>query len=562
MTADGERPATAIDEIMDRFLDDHAKLDPIMATTFGVTGHDTDLPDLSPDARADVSALRRQTLAALDEAEPADAVDRATVAAAREQLTVSELIRATGAEESWLNNIDSPVQTVRQVFDLMPTSTLEDWEAIGTRLGKVPATIASYIASLSFAAARDTVSPQRQVVAATRQSLANAGADGFFATLAEKASTDRSLPRSLRTYVQHNAQQAADAYQTLATFLGEELFAQASADDPVGEERYALFARHHLGTSPDLAEAYEWGQAELSRISAQRRTTAERIKPGSTVQEAMAHLTEDPARRLSGVAALQAWLQEKADSAVAALAGTHFDIPEPLRTLECRIAPADGGIYYTGPSDDFSRPGRMWWPEPAGVTEFSTWREVSTVYHEGVPGHHLQVGQTVYRRDVLNRWRRLGSWVSGHGEGWGLYAEQLMAELGFLDDPGDLLGMLSSQSFRAVRVVLDVGMHCGLDAPAEVGGGRWTDEKAMSLLRAHTSKSEERLRYELDRYLGLPGQAASYKLGERAWLRLREDVRAIEGDSFDLKDFHRRALDVGSVGLDVLSAAVLGEFDN
>ncbi|HET8582942.1 MAG TPA: DUF885 domain-containing protein, partial [Jatrophihabitans sp.] len=266
-------------------------------------------------------------------------------------------------------------------------------------------------------------------------------------------------------------------------------------------------------------------------------------------------------RKLQGTDALRAWMQETSDAAVAALAGTHFDIPDAIRTLECRIAPTpSGGIYYTGPSDDLvSRPGRMWWAVPDGVTEFGTWRERTTVYHEGVPGHHLQVAQTAYRSEILNRWRRLASWISGHGEGWALYAERLMADLGFLDDPADYLGMLDGQSMRAARVVLDIGVHCGLPAPAEVGGGSWTYDKAWQFLRAHANMSEAMLRYELDRYLGWPGQAPSYKIGERLWLQLRDDARAHEGAAFDLKSFHRRALDVGSLGLDVLRAAVLDE---
>jgi uncharacterized protein (DUF885 family) len=254
-------------------------------------------------------------------------------------------------------------------------------------------------------------------------------------------------------------------------------------------------------------------------------------------------------------------MQQTSDEAVAALADTHFDIPDPIRVLECRIAPTQqGGIYYTGPSEDLvTRPGRMWWSVPKGVTEFSTWREKTTVYHEGVPGHHLQVAQTAYRSDLLNRWRRLASWISGHGEGWALYAERLMADLGYLDDPADYLGMLDGQSLRAARVVLDIGLHNGLPAPAEVGGGEWTYDKAWAFLSAHANMAEGFLRFELDRYLGWPGQAPAYKIGERHWLQLREEARAREGAAFDLKAFHRRALDIGSVGLDVLRSAVLGE---
>jgi uncharacterized protein (DUF885 family) len=201
----------------------------------------------------------------------------------------------------------------------------------------------------------------------------------------------------------------------------------------------------------------------------------------------------------------------------------------------------------------------MWWSVPKGVTSFATWRERTTVYHEGVPGHHLQIAQTAYRRDVLNRWRRSMCWVSGHGEGWALYAERLMADLGFLEDPADYLGMLGAQSLRAARVVLDIGIHCGLPAPAEVGGGTWTYEKAWQFLSAHAYSAEGFRRFELNRYLGWPGQAPAYKIGERVWLQLREDAQAREGAAFDLKTFHRRALDIGSVGLDLLRAAVLDE---
>jgi len=224
------------------------------------------------------------------------------------------------------------------------------------------------------------------------------------------------------------------------------------------------------------------------------------------------------------------------------------------------IAPTEtGGIYYTGPSDDFSRPGRMWWSVPKGVNTFGTWKELTTVYHEGVPGHHLQVAQTVFRSELLNKWRRLEAWTSGHGEGWALYAERLMAELGYMDDPGNRMGWLDGQSLRAARVVIDIGVHCGFEAPAEVGGGEWTYDKAWQFLRAHANQGEAWLRFELDRYLGWPGQAPSYKIGERLWLELRDEVRRREGDAFDPKTFHRRALDIGGVGLDTLRAAVLDE---
>jgi uncharacterized protein (DUF885 family) len=557
---DTPRTPTALDHLVDAYLDEYVALDPIVATAIGISGHETELPDLSPDGLAAVAALRQRTLRALAEARPEDSVDRVTVAAATAELSVAEQIRELGAEESRLAVLGSPVQEVRMVFDLMATSTADDWSTIATRLGRVSDAIDGYLASLRTAAARGDVSPRRQVEACIEQCDKNTGTDGFFGQLVAGAG---EVPASVRVDLDRGARAASDAYARLRTFLAEELLPEAPTTDAVGAERYAVFSRSFLGSAVDLHETYVWGQKELARITDLMAQTAARIKPGASIREAMAYLDTDPNHKLIGDDALRAWMQEKSDAAIAALAGTHFDIPDPIRTLECRIAPTKtGGMYYTAPSEDFSRPGRMWWSVPEGVTEFSTWRELSIVYHEGVPGHHLQIAQTVYRRDLLNRWRRMGSWVSGHGEGWALYAEWLMADLGYLDDPGDFLGMLDSQSLRAARVVLDIGIHCGFDAPAEVGGGQWDYDKAWRFLTAHSSNSEALLRYDLDRYLGWPGQAPSYKVGERLWLSLRDEVRRRDGDAFDLTAFHRRALDIGSVGLDVLHAAVLGEFDD
>ncbi len=247
---------------------------------------------------------------------------------------------------------------------------------------------------------------------------------------------------------------------------------------------------------------------------------------------------------------------------MADLDGTHFDIPEPVRAIECCLAPtSDGAIYYTGPSEDFSRPGRMWWAVPEGQKTFSTWREVTTVYHEGVPGHHLQIGQTIYRAELLNRWQRLLCFCSGHSEGWALYSERLMDELGHLSDPGDRLGMLDGQALRASRVIVDIGMHLELEIPRDNPfgfhpGERWTPELGLEFLRGHSRMNDEVLLFEWKRYLGWPGQAPSYKIGERIWLQARADAKARKGADFDLKTFHRQALDLGALGLDPLRKAL------
>jgi uncharacterized protein (DUF885 family) len=201
----------------------------------------------------------------------------------------------------------------------------------------------------------------------------------------------------------------------------------------------------------------------------------------------------------------------------------------------------------------------MWWSVPAGEDSFTTWQETTTVYHEGVPGHHLQIGTAMLAQDELNDWRRNGLWTSGHGEGWALYAEKLMDEFGFLTDPGDHLGMLDAQRMRAARVVFDIGVHCGFEAPASEGGGVWTPEQGFAFLTKHLNDSPGQIRFEFVRYLGWPGQAPSYKVGQRIWEQIRAehaDRAAAQGHAFDLKAFHTRALRLGSMGLDTLRQAM------
>nr|NLD41020.1 DUF885 domain-containing protein [Actinomycetales bacterium] len=203
--------------------------------------------------------------------------------------------------------------------------------------------------------------------------------------------------------------------------------------------------------------------------------------------------------------------------------------------------------------------GRMWWSVPEGVETFSTWYEKTTVYHEGVPGHHLQIAQTVYRSEELNLWRRMVAGASGHLEGWALYAERLMEELGFLAEAGDRMGMLDAQRLRATRVVLDIGVHLGKPFPEELGGGEWSFENAWKFLRSNVVGEDAFVRFELNRYFGWPGQAPSYKVGQRLWEQMREEARSAagaRGEEFSLKDWHRRALDLGSMGLDTLAEAL------
>jgi uncharacterized protein (DUF885 family) len=546
-----------VHQISDRFVDELAVLDPIAATYLGIPGGDEELTDYSPDGYRARAELARRAVAEVSAADPVGEEERIAQAVFLERVGLDVELHEAGADMSALNVIASPVQELRQVFDLMPTESADEWRTIARRLSAMPSAVTGLCAGLGEAASRGDVSAVRQITRVAEQCetwAGRRGGDSFFAQMVSRA--DR-VDEVLRAELDKAAALAAEAYGELADFLRRELLPKAPDKDAVGEQRYRLWSRCFTGAALDLHEAYEWGWQEFSAIEAEMKQVAERIKRGATLAEAAAALDADPRYRMQGQKAFADWMQRLSDQALRDLRGTHFDIPDPLMTLECRIAPPGGGVgaYYTGPTDDFSRPGRMWWSVPADREEFPTWRELSTIYHEGVPGHHLQVATSVHEADRLNKFQRLACFVSGHGEGWALYAERLMRELGYLDDDGYLLGMLNDQLFRAARVVVDIGMHLELEIPAGTGfreGQRWTPELGLEFMLTRTITDAAQVRDEVDRYLGWPGQAPSYKLGERLWLAAREEARLRHGAAFDLKEFHRKALRMGSMGLDTL----------
>ncbi|MDO4898541.1 MAG: DUF885 domain-containing protein [Rothia sp. (in: high G+C Gram-positive bacteria)] len=552
-----DRAQTRIDEIANAYYEKLLELDPAYATLEGRKGHETEYADYSPSGSAAGIALIRETLAQLAEVEPADEVDRVTLDAMQERLGLELELHEAGLGTWEINNIASPIQEIRSVFDLMNRETEEDWGNIAGRLHNVGAAVDGYIESLEEARGCGKVAAVRQVDIAIEQVTAYIADGGFFDALADEVAT--AAPAHAEN-AKEGAASAKAGYGRLLTYLRNTLHADAPVADGVGRERYALYSRQFVGTALDLEETYAWGVEELDRIIAAQQAVAEEIKPGASIEEAKAILDADPARTLHGTDELQAWMQKLSDEALEFLAKEHFVIEGPMRRLECMIAPTqEGGIYYTGPSADFARAGRMWWSVPAGEDTFGTWRETSTVYHEGTPGHHLQIATATAMAESLNQWRASACWVSGHGEGWALYAERLMEELGYLSDPGDRMGMLDAQRLRAARVVFDIGVHCGFEIPqrwvAELGlePGVWDAESGYAFLEANLDMAEGNRRFEFLRYLGWPGQAPSYKVGERLWLQLRDAARAAGVAD---KDFHTRALMLGSVGIDTLKRAL------
>ncbi|MEU0784539.1 DUF885 domain-containing protein [Streptomyces sp. NPDC006173] len=546
-------------EVADAYVDELTALDPVLGTYLGVPESYGRLPDTSPAGQEAVAELARGTLARLDEAERQPGaesdIERRCGRLLRERLTAELAVHDAGEGLRAVGNLHTPVHSVRQVFTLTPTGTDEDWATVAQRLRAVPAALAGYRESLALGL-------DRKLYAAPRPAAT------FIEQLTEWSDTDgqgrgwfedfvSAGPASLREELDAAARTATEALLSLRDWM-REVYAPTieGAPETVGRERYARLARYFNGTDLDLDEAYAYGWAEYHRLLAEMRTEAEKILPGAeTPWVALAHLDEH-GRHIEGVDEVQAWLQGLMDEAITALDGTHFELAEQVKRVESRIAPPGSAAapYYTAPSQDFSRPGRTWLPT-MGQTRFPVYDLVSTWYHEGVPGHHLQLAQWVHVVEDLSRYQSGVGRVSANCEGWALYAERLMDELGFLTDAEQRLGYLDAQMMRAARVIIDIGMHLGLEIPADAPfhpGERWTPDLAQEFFGAHSSRPADFVESELTRYLTMPGQAIGYKIGERAWLLGRENAKRHHGDAFDAKAWHMAALSLGSLGLDDL----------
>ncbi len=540
----------SVSEISSRYVDEIAALDPVRGERWGVPADGTRLTDYSPAGYDALADLLRRTVR--------DVAD-ATVENEPERLGQGFLIDFAGGElgiieagerERTLSIIVGPPASTRSVFDLMDRSTPEAWETIAARLGNVARAMAGYRESLAAGLEHGRPAARRQALAVADQCATWAGDGTTGGWFGKFVAGHGDGP--LRGHLETAAREAGAAYGELAAWLRDTYAPRATETDASGEERYRIWSEYLLGTDIDVDEAYAWAWEELARLEAQKDIECERILPGGGFEAVRDLLINDPNRLIEGVDAYRAWLQYVTDEAISGLSGKEFDIPPSIARCEVRIPPEGSAAapYYTPPSEDLSRPGRTWFPT-VGRTRFPTWDDVSTVYHEAVPGHHLQ-GATI-KLVPLTRAHKLG-FNSAHGEGWALYAERLMDELGWFRTPETRLGFLCAHAFRAARVVVDIGLHTGRRIPAgwPGSGGPWTYDGAIDFIVRAGGMSRESAESEVLRYLSWPSQATAYKLGERTWLAGRERARsaaAARGEAFDQKSWHARSLALGPLGL-------------
>ncbi len=559
---------TRVQDVFDlssEFVDRMAAMHPVSATFQGIAGHDHAWDDLSPrgaDAtRSLVSDYERRLSALPDEGDRWARLARRVMA---DHLALERTWFEDGDHLLDLNNIASTFQSIRQVFDVMATHTPAAWNNIATRLETIAAATGGYRETLEAGIAQGQTVAARQVRAAVEQGRVHSGEDSYFRRLPGIFAQSGVSDGSLGARVEAAVPKACAAYGELADWLEKTYLPKAVTKDGVGRERYARQTRRFLGMNIDPEETYAWGWSEVRKLETEMRRVAAQIVPGASLSEVFEVLKRDPLRCAKDRSEFVRLMTERQHRALAELDGTHFDVPDSVRTVEVKIAPPGGalGAYYIQPSEDFTRPGTVWYSlAPGETSNIPLYGHITTAYHEGFPGHHLQCGIQVALADRLSRLHRLSVWYPGYGEGWALYSEDLMNELGYFEKPEYVLGMLAAQLFRACRVVIDIGSHLDLPIPADETsfhpGERWTFETAVEMLVKRGDETEDYARSEVTRYLGWPGQAISYKVGQRVIKELRDDLKQRRGAAFNLKEFHARVLNSGPVGLELLRTLVL-----
>jgi len=540
-------------------VDETAAALPTQATYLGIAGHDGEWPDLSPSGLEALADLRRDQLARID-ALPAvdDEWSQLAVDVARDELARDILFHDAGEDLQKLNSIASPMQDLRDAFEQMNPSTAQGWTDVASRLEKLPLVLQQYAATLALGKERGLAVARRQVVEVMRQARHLASGESLFDAFATKSA--EVVDEATVARLSDGVLTAKAAFLEFSGFLESDYLPAAGEGDGVGRDRYSLHSARFLGTEIDPISTYEWGWNEVERLRSRMATVAEEILPGGNLAETLELLLTDPSRAAKTQDEFVELMLERQEIGLRELDGTHFEVPEPIRSIDVKMTPpgASLGAYYNQPSEDFVRPGTVYWSK-GDQQQIPLFGEVSTAYHEGFPGHHLQVGLQLTAGNRFSRMQKVMVWYAGSGEGWALYAEDLMEELGYLEKPDYVMGKLASEMLRACRVVIDIGSHLNLEIP--VGqpfhpGERWTFEAGVEMLDSYAAEEHAVSVSEMNRYLGWPGQAISYKVGQQAIRDLRSEERARLGAGFDQKAFHARLLEVGAVGLDTLRAHV------
>ncbi|WP_424798015.1 DUF885 domain-containing protein [Pseudactinotalea sp. Z1732] len=536
MTADLGHPG----QVADSYVDGLTVLNPRAAQAMG---QQTDRlwAAPGPEEVEQRAALARDGLRQLDQRPAGESEESAPARVLRRAL--GERLHSEMAlhDSGFIPGLVAPLASPAHEVVMGLESAAGDADLLIGGLAQVPDALRSYAARLDHAAAGGYVVAARQsrTLAAQLRRWADPARDDRLGRLL----TPETAPRA-----ETELAAARAACVELATWLEDVHAARGSEVDAVGPDLYRATSTAFLGKEIDLAEAYAFGWDRLTELTRQGEQLAARLGC-SSMDEAAAMLDADASGHVRVGPPLVQWVEDRIARAHGTLDGTIFDIPADSRCGAVLAAPGSGSIYYSPPDPAGTRPGRVVWSTPTGATELPVWREVSTVHHEGVPGHHLQYVMTMSTQ-ALHPWQRYLCHIHGYAEGWAHYTEGRAGDWGLIADPGEQLGVVLAQRWRAARIVIDMGLHLGYEIPAGNGftqATTWTTDVGVQVLTQAAGCDTETARFEVVRYLGWPGQALAFSMGAKLW----EDARsiALATGRFDERSFHQQALSLGPMGL-------------
>lgn len=387
---------------------------------------------------------------------------------------------------------------------------------------------------------------ERQIVADPTQSLFYSPFKKFPDDIS--ADDQRRLSTSAQTAIRESV---VPAFREMLTFFNDE-YLPACFDKvgvwqwPKGQEFYAARAREFTTTSLTPQEIHDIGQSEVKRIRAEMEEIIQQVTFQGTFKEFLEHLRTDPKfyyKNANELLDAYRAISKRVDPELVRLFRQLPRIPYGVEPIPMHIAPDTTTAYYRPPAADGTRAGtyfvNLYRPEVRPKYEIE-----ALSLHEAVPGHHLQISLAM-ELENLPAFRRYTGYTA-FVEGWGLYSESLGSELGLYKDPYSKFGQLTYEMWRAVRLVVDTGMH----------NFQWTRQEAIDFFAANTAKTMLDIENEIDRYIAWPGQALAYKIGELKIKELRKRAETKLGDKFDIRAFHDVVLASGAVTLGVLESNV------
>lgn len=531
---------------------------PLQASYIGDPRFNALWPDLSEEAQARSEAANRAALAELEaiaaaglpESERLNAeLFRHELRARLDVLPFHPLAWAISAREG--------PQALNEVAELMPLDTAADFEVWLQRLRGLPDYLAQYGELLERAAASGRTQPrilmERVLPQLDGQCVSEPELSPFFSAFRQLPA--RIAPEEAEALQAEARQVIAEAvlpaYQRFRRLFAERYLPACREsvgiwDSPDGEAYYANRIAFHTSTTLSAEDIHAIGLAEVARIQSEMQAVMDELGFEGSQPEFFEQLRSDPRHYCQSEDELfcaYVMAAKKIEPELPKLFGKLPRMPYGVRPIPMSSAPNTTAAYYSAPSDDGRRAGyyyvNLYRPEMRPRYEI----EVLTS-HEAMPGHHLQLA-LAQELGELPKFRRFAGY-NAYLEGWALYSERLGYELGLYQDPYSRFGQLSYDMWRAVRLVLDTGLHA-------MG---WSREQAIDYFRAHAPKSELDIVNEVDRYIGWPGQALSYKIGQLHMLALRARAERALGEGFDLRAFHDMLLDSGALPLDLLERKV------